>query len=47
MGGCYKWPTVAETREFRLKTRELINKVIDRTEIEPPVNWDNKLVTYI
>ncbi|CAF0779293.1 unnamed protein product [Brachionus calyciflorus] len=41
MGGSYKWPTVEETKEFRLKVRELINKVIDRTPLELPVTWDS------
>lgn len=44
MGGSYRWPSVEETREFRSKVRELINKVIDRTPLELPVNWDSPWV---
>ena len=45
MGGEYKWPTVPETKEYRLKVRELINKVIDRTPLELPVTQDSKWVS--
>lgn len=44
MGGDYKWPTVAEVKEYRLKVKKLINDVIDRTPLELPVKWDSKLV---
>jgi hypothetical protein len=46
MGGAYKWPSVQETKAFRVKTRELINQVIDRVEISPPVKWDEPLVVF-
>ena len=44
MGGDYKWPTVEQTKQFRAKVRELINKVIDRTPLTLPVNWENPWV---
>jgi hypothetical protein len=44
MGGDYKWPTVEQTKQFRAKVRELINKVIDRTPLTLPVNWKNPWV---
>lgn len=44
MGGSYRWPNVEDVKEFRLKTRELINKVIDRTPLELPVTWDSPWV---
>ena len=44
MGGSYDWPTVPETREYRLKCRELINKIIDRTPLELPVTPENDWV---
>lgn len=44
MGGSYRWPTVEKTKQFRLKVRELINKVIDRTPLQLPVNWDHPWV---
>lgn len=44
MGGSYKWPTVEQTRQFRAQVREFINKVIDRTPLKLPVNWDNPWV---
>ena len=46
MGGDYNWPTVSETREYRKRVRELINKVIDRVEIKLPVTWDSPLVSF-
>ena len=42
MGGDYRWPTVQETKEYRLKVRELINKVIDRTPLELPITQESK-----
>ena len=45
MGGDYKWPSVEETKQFRAKVRELINKVIDRTPLTLPVNWDHPWVS--
>jgi hypothetical protein len=44
MGGDYKWPTVQETKEYRLKLRNLINVVIDRTPLVLPVKWDSQWV---
>ncbi len=44
MGGSYKWPTVEETREFRLKVRALIHKIIDRIPLELPVGWNSPWV---
>ena len=44
MGGDYKWPTVEETRNYRKKVRELILKVIDRTELKLPITWDSPWV---
>jgi hypothetical protein len=44
MGGDYKWPTVQETKEYRLKLRNLINDVIDRTPLVLPVKWDSPWV---
>lgn len=44
MGGNYRWPSVEDVREFRLKVRELINKVIDRTPLELPVTWNSPWV---
>jgi hypothetical protein len=44
MGGSYCWPTVERVKEFRLKVKELILKVIDRTPLELPVKWDSPMV---
>ena len=44
MKGDYKWPTVEETREYRLKVRKLINDLIDKTPLELPVTWDSQWV---
>ena len=44
MGGDYNWPSVSETREYRKRVRELINKVIDRVDIKLPVTWESPLV---
>lgn len=41
MGGSYKWPSVEETKEFRVKIRSLIHQVIDRTPLELPVTWNS------
>lgn len=45
MGGNYKWPTVEQTKQYRAKVRDLINKVIDRTPLTLPVNWDSPWVS--
>lgn len=45
MGGEYIWPTVSETREYRLKVRDLINQVIDRTPLVLPVTQDSPWVS--
>ena len=44
MGGEYKWPTVEETKVFRKKTRELVEKVIKRSNLNLPVKWDSDWV---
>lgn len=44
MGGDYKWPSVEETKEFRLKMKKLILEIIDRTPLELPVKWDSQWV---
>ncbi len=46
MGGSYRWPSVEDVKDFRLKVRELINKVIDRTPLELPVNWNSPWVFF-
>jgi hypothetical protein len=47
MGGDYRWPTVERVREFRLKVKELILNVIDRTPLELPVKWDSPIVNLV
>ena len=47
MGGDYKWPTVEETREYRLKVRKLINEMIERTPLELPVDANSPWVKKI
>ena len=37
MGGDFCWPSVEETRHFRSQCKELVNQVIDRTELILPV----------
>ena len=44
MGGDCKWPTVEETREYRLKVRKLINGMIDKTPLELPVDMNSPWV---
>jgi hypothetical protein len=44
MGGEFIWPTVAETKEYRLKCKNLINSIIDRTPLELPVTPESPWV---
>ena len=45
MGGEYHWPSVSETREYRRRVRELINRVLDRTPLVLPVTQDSPWVS--
>ncbi len=47
MGGECIWPSVKETKEYRIKCRNLINEVIDRTNLELPVTKNSPLVKNI
>ena len=44
MGGDYIWPSVDDTREYRLRVRKLINHVIDRTPLVLPVTQQSPWV---
>lgn len=47
MGGAYKWPAVEETKEFRRRTRELVEHIIKRTDFKLPIKWDSDFVILI
>lgn len=44
MGGAYKWPSVEETKGVRRKTRELVEKVIKRSDLKSSIKWDSAFV---
>lgn len=46
MGGECKWPTVEEAKNYRLKCKDLINKIIDRTELVLPITNKSPWVTF-
>ncbi len=37
MGGKFVWPTLEECKTYRVKCRELVNEIIDRTELVLPI----------
>jgi 5-histidylcysteine sulfoxide synthase/putative 4-mercaptohistidine N1-methyltranferase len=37
----YNWPSVAEVREYRNKTKELVLKLIDNRPLVLPIGWNN------
>lgn len=41
MGGKMKWPTIEEIKEFRLKGKQLVLDVIERTELTLPIKMDS------
>ena len=45
--GDYKWPTVEETREYRLKVRKIINEMIEKTPLKLPIDMENPWVNEI
>lgn len=50
MGGKFVWPTLEECKTYRVKCRELVNEIIDRTELVLPITpqspWVYKIKFY-
>ncbi len=46
MGGDFCWPSVEETRIFRSQCKDLVNQVIDRTELILPVTDQSPWVNF-
>ena len=44
MGGSFKWPTVSEVAEFRMKARQVMLDIIENTPLELPVTQDSQWV---
>lgn len=42
MGGSFKWPTVSEVAEFRMKARQVMLDIIENTPLELPVTQDSQ-----
>lgn len=44
MGNKYIWPSVYEVVQFRKKVKDLILKVIERTPLQLPINFESAWV---
>ena len=45
MGGKFRWPSVKEVAEYRLKVRNFLIQVIDRTPLQLPVTPESPWVS--
>ena len=39
----YAWPTIAETKKYRLQVQEMVCELIDTIEFTMPINWESPM----